>query len=82
MNFVEPIRDKDIFHDIQAKLKMENMRNYIFIMTGTYTSLRVSDILKLKVKDVKDKKYIDIKDKKTGKRNIICLLYTSDAADD
>jgi len=71
MNFVEPIRDKDIFHDIQAKLKAENMRNYIFIMTGTYTSLRVSDILKLKVKDVKDKKYIDLKEQKTGKRNII-----------
>ena len=33
MNFVEPIRDRDIFYDIQAKLKVENKRNYIFIMT-------------------------------------------------
>lgn len=71
MNFVEPIRDVDIFHDIQSTLKKENMRNYVLIMTGTYTGLRISDILKLKVKDVKDKKYIDIREKKTGKRNLI-----------
>ena len=49
MNFVEPIRDSDIFHDIQAKLKNTSMRNYTLIMTGTYTGLRISDILKLKV---------------------------------
>lgn len=71
MNFVEPIRDADIFHDIQATIQKENPRNYILIMTGTYTGLRISDILKLKVKDVKDKKYIDIREKKTGKRNLI-----------
>lgn len=71
MNFVEPIRDADIFHDIQSTLKRENPRNYTLIMTGTYTGLRISDILKLKVKDVKDKKYIDIREKKTGKRNLI-----------
>lgn len=71
MNFVEPIRDADIFHDIQATLKKENPRNYVLIMTGTYTGLRISDILRLKVKDVKDKKYIDIREKKTGKRNLI-----------
>ncbi|MDU4659443.1 MAG: tyrosine-type recombinase/integrase, partial [Clostridium butyricum] len=71
MNFVEPIRDADIFHDIQSTLKKENIRDYVLIMTGTYTGLRISDILKLKVKDVKDKKYIDIREKKTGKRNLI-----------
>lgn len=71
MNFVEPIRDADVFHDIQATIKKENPRNYVLIMTGTYTGLRISDILKLKVKDVKDKKYIDIREKKTGKRNLI-----------
>ena len=71
MNFVEPIRDVDIFHDIQATLKKENIRNYVLIMTGTYTGLRISDILKLKGKDVKNKKYIDIREKKTGKRNLI-----------
>lgn len=71
MNFVEPIRDADIFNDIQATLRIENPRNYVLVLTGTYTGLRISDILKLKVKDVKDKKYIDIKEQKTGKRNLI-----------
>lgn len=71
MNFVEPIRDADVFNDIQATLKVENTRNYVLVLTGTYTGLRISDILKLKVKDVKDKKYIDIKEQKTGKRNLI-----------
>lgn len=67
MNFVEPIRDADVFHDIQATLKRENMRNYTLVMTGTYTGLRISDILKLKVKDVKNKKYIDIRERKLKK---------------
>lgn len=71
MNFVEPIRDADVFHDIQSSLQKENPRNYILILTGTYTGLRISDILKLKVKHVKGKKYIDLKEQKTGKRNII-----------
>lgn len=71
MNFVEPIRDKDVFHDIQARLKVDNMRNFVLIMTGTYTGLRITDILKLKVKDVRNKKYIDIREQKTSKRNLI-----------
>lgn len=71
MNFVEPIRDVDVFHNIQATLRKENIRNYILIMTGTYTGLRISDILKLKVQDVYKKKYIDIRETKTKKRNLI-----------
>ena len=71
MNFVEPIRDADVFHDIQNYLKKTNPRNYVLIMTGTYSGLRISDILRLKVRDVRKKKYIDIKEKKTGKRNLI-----------
>ena len=71
MNFVEPIRDADVFHDIQASLLKTKPRNYVLVMTGTYSGLRISDILKLKVKDVRNKKYIDVKEKKTNKRNII-----------
>lgn len=71
MNFVEPIRDADIFHSIQSTVQKENIRNYVLIMTGTYTGLRISDILKLKVKDVYKKKYIDVREKKTKKRNLI-----------
>ena len=43
------------------------------LITGTYTGLRISDVLKLKVSDVKDKKFIYIREKKTGKQNIIEL---------
>ena len=67
MNFVEPIRDADVFHDIQATLKKENPRNYVLIMTGTYTGLRISDILNLNVGDVRNKTYINIVEKKTNK---------------
>lgn len=73
MNFVEPIRDERKFRDIQEYLKRTNERNYIMLITGTYTGLRISDVLKLKVSDVKDKKFIYIREKKTGKQNIIEL---------
>ena len=73
MNFVEPIRDERKFRDIQEYLKRTTERNYIMLITGTYTGLRISDVLKLKVSDVKDKKFIYIREKKTGKQNIIEL---------
>ncbi len=71
MNFVEPIRDAQKFRDIQEYLKRTNERDYIMVLTGTYTGLRISDILRLKVSDVKDKKFIYIREKKTSKQNII-----------
>ena len=73
MNFVEPIRNEQKFRDIQAYLKRTNVRNYIMLITGTYTGLRISDVLRLKVSDVKNKKFIYIREKKTSKQNIIEL---------
>ncbi|NFQ86837.1 site-specific integrase [Clostridium sporogenes] len=73
MNFVEPIRDKQKVRDIQDYLKQTNPRDYIMFITGVYTGLRISDILKLKVKDVKNKEGIYIREKKTSKQNIIAL---------
>ncbi|WP_050608239.1 site-specific integrase [Clostridium niameyense] len=71
MNFVEPIRDTQKVRDIQEYLKRTDERNYILFITGVYTGLRISDILRLKVKDVKDKRFIYIREKKTSKQNII-----------
>ncbi|EKS4344833.1 site-specific integrase [Clostridium botulinum] len=71
MNFVEPIRDTQKVRDIQEYLKRTNERNYILFITGVYTGLRISDILKLKVKDVKGKRFIYLREKKTSKQNII-----------
>lgn len=71
MNYVEPIRNKQKVKDIQEYLKRENERNYIMFITGIYTGLRISDILKLKVKDTKNKNVITLREKKTGKQRII-----------
>ncbi len=64
MNFVEPIRDTQKVRDIQEYLKRTNERNYILFITGVYTGLRISDILKLKVQDVKGKRFIYLREKK------------------
>lgn len=73
MNFVEPIRDSQKVRDIQEYLKRTNERDYILFITGIYTGLRISDILRLKIRDVQDKNFIYIREKKTGKRNIVEL---------
>lgn len=63
---VEPIRDLDIICDIINYLEEQNKRDAILFMTGIYTGLRMSDILKLRVRDVKDKKVLRVKQQKTG----------------
>lgn len=74
MKFVEPIRDVEKIKDIELYLQKkhgEKMR--IMFLTGIYTGLRVSDILKLRVRDVKGKSRISIKEQKTGKERIIAI---------
>lgn len=70
MNIVEPIRDLDLVKDICKYLKNKNERDYIMVLIGFYSGLRISDILKLKVKDVKSKSSINIREKKTSKQRI------------
>lgn len=71
VNFVEPIRDRQKILDIQDYLKRTDERNFILFITGIYTGLRISDILRLKIKDVKGKRFIYLREKKTSKQNII-----------
>lgn len=71
VNFVEPIRDNQKVRDIQEYLKRTSERDYILFITGVFTGLRISDILRLKIADVKDKRFIYIREKKTSKQNII-----------
>jgi integrase len=71
MNYVEPIRDRDIIQEIMNYMKEKNIRNYILFMLGIYTGLRISDILLLRVRNVKRMKYISIREKKTGKQQLI-----------
>ncbi|MDT8717616.1 site-specific integrase [Clostridium sp. 19966] len=67
MNYVEPIRDKKEIASILAYARKDNERDFIMLMLGFHTGLRISDILDLKVRDVRNKKRIDIQEQKTGK---------------
>jgi integrase len=67
MNFVQPIRDKDVVQDIAEFYKAKCERNFIMWMLGIYSGLRVSDILPLRVRDVYKKPYIKLREIKTGK---------------
>lgn len=67
LNTVQPIRNMDTVMDIARYLKQNNERDYVMFVTGIYSGLRVSDILKLRVKDVRGKDYISMREKKTGK---------------
>lgn len=52
MQFVQPIRDPELLADIKDHLKDTHQRNYMMVMIGLNTGLRISDILKLRVRDV------------------------------
>lgn len=70
MNFVQPIRDPDLLRAIKQKLRDQSERNYILLVLGINTGLRISDILKLKVKDVRDN-HIKLRETKTRKHKRI-----------
>lgn len=70
MNLVEPIRDPNMVRDISNYLKDNSARNYIMFMTGIYSGLRISDILKLRIEDVRNKSYINLRETKTRKQRI------------
>jgi integrase len=70
LNFVEPIRDKDMIEEIKEFLRETNQRNYILFLLGINTGLRISDILKLRVRDVGGW-HITIREQKTGKHKKI-----------
>lgn len=57
----------DTVLDIARYLKDKNKRDYVMFVTGIYSGLRISDILKLRVRDVRGKDHISIREKKTQK---------------
>ncbi|WP_127580871.1 site-specific integrase [Paenibacillus koleovorans] len=70
MKVVQPIRDTRKLQVIKEHLQQTNERDYILLMVGINTGLRISDILPLRVGDVRGT-HIDIIEKKTGKRKLI-----------
>jgi integrase len=67
MEFVQPIRDKNIIDKVKNILLKNGYRDYLLFIAGINTGLRISDLLKLKVSDVKDKSHIEFRETKTGK---------------
>lgn len=66
MRKVEPIRDTDDIERMKDYLKSKNERDYVMMVTGLYSGMRVSDILPLKVRSVKGT-HIEVTERKTGK---------------
>lgn len=65
MKVVEPIRSMELVLDIADYLLEKSERDYLLFMTGIYTGLRISDILKLRVRDVRDRVGIKLTEDKT-----------------
>ena len=81
MNTTQPVRDivelkkiKKYYREVKP-----NKRNFLLIICGLNTALRISDILKLRWKDVYNenllsfKSHIDVKEQKTGKKTTVFI---------
>ena len=80
MKTTEPVRDKrQIRLLVDYYLKRGQIRNYVLIVMGLHTALRVSDLLLLRWDDVYDfdsdcvRQNITLTEKKTGKTKSIAL---------
>ena len=80
MAATEPIRDKNQLKELADYfLRKGQLRNYTLVMMGTYTVLRISDLLRLKWSDVYDEEkqefrtHITVIEKKTKKERTIAL---------
>lgn len=80
MAATEPIRNKKQLKEMaDYYLQKGQPRNYTLILMGTYTALRISDLLRLRWSDVYDEKndtflpHIEVLEKKTGKTKTIAL---------
>ena len=81
MKITQPVRDivelkkiKKYYREVKP-----NKRNFLLIICGLNTALRISDILKLRWKDVYNenllsfKSHIDVKEQKTGKKTTVFI---------
>lgn len=80
MATTEPIRNKQQLKALaEYFLKRGQLRNYVLIVMGTYTALRISDLLRLRWSDVYDEErrefcfHLTLTEQKTGKTKTIAL---------
>lgn len=73
MEFVQPLREKELIKNIKHELLKNGSRDLMLFEMGIFTGLRISDILKLKVKDVKNVTHIVVKEIKTKKERRSCI---------
>jgi site-specific recombinase XerD len=80
MAITEPIRNKkDVRNMSEHYLNKESLRNYVLIVLGVHSVLRISDLLALTWGNVYDfqkkkfKKHIEITEKKTGKKKTFAI---------
>lgn len=80
MSTSQPIKNREDIRKLEDYFQKKNQyRNYLLIVMGLNTALRISDLLKLKWEDVyhEEKKefyrHIHLEEQKTGKRTTILL---------
>lgn len=81
MSQTKPIKNIDEMHAFRDYYLQEdyNVRNYVLIVFGLNTALRISDLLTVRWRDVFSfqkqcvKKHLEITESKTGKHNTIAL---------
>jgi integrase len=80
MSVTEPIREAEKIAAITDYfLKKHEYRNYLLVVMGVNTALRISDMLRLRWRDVYDFEKAELKnnmvltEKKTGKQKIVAL---------
>lgn len=85
MNPVDPIRDLGKLDQLKRNLRAKSPRDYLLVVLGLNTALRVSDLLPLRILDVTDEggkvlDYLYVREKKTHKPRKITLNTASQEA--